>query len=165
MVVALTQSTPLPVELLDFAAEKMGKDARLSWHTATEVNADYFELEVAGTKADAQSGKFHFLAQSRRMATPPPMQSYAWLDQECNKQGIRYYRLKQFDLDGRFMYSNIRALDFSNTTVNSFVVAPNPFHEQIVIGLSAEWSGKPFQYSRKRCARKRTSEWPARSLG
>src|SRR4029079_8953019 len=36
---------PLPIELLSFNAESVGKDVRSTWSTSNEINNDHFELE------------------------------------------------------------------------------------------------------------------------
>lgn len=49
--------------------------------------------------------------------------SYSWVD-ENPLSGVNYYRLKQIDFDGRFEYSQERAVNFGVTEIMS--VYPNP---------------------------------------
>jgi len=51
-------------------------------------------------------------------------QQYSFTDLEANKIGVRYYRLKIVDNDGRVSYSAVRPVLFSNNIV--WQVYPNP---------------------------------------
>jgi hypothetical protein len=48
--------------------------------------------------------------------------------------GNNYYRLKIFDVDGRFTYSNIKWVYF--TTKKSFIVWPNPVSDKLNIAIN-----------------------------
>ena len=56
---------------------------------------------------------------------------YTFLDDSALKSGFRYYRLKQFDIDGDFTYSDIRSVDFG--TFSGVAIFPNPFVGEINI--------------------------------
>jgi hypothetical protein len=52
--------------------------------------------------------------------------------------GINYYRLKQVDRDGAFVYSDIRTV-YITTSVGSLVAVPNPTRDVVrLVGLTAE---------------------------
>ena len=51
-------------------------------------------------------------------------------------KGISYYRLKQVDLDGSFVYSNIIAIN-RNSAENSITVFPNPVKDMVTVILTA----------------------------
>ena len=46
--------------------------------------------------------------------------------------GINYYRLNQFDLNGRQKYSPVKVMNFSDSTL-SVSIYPNPFNGQFTI--------------------------------
>lgn len=106
--VATNTASPLPVELVDFDAEVVGKKVRLSWTTATEINNDYFTVERTDKNMDA----FDFIAKvNSYMNNSNVMLNYESWD-ENPLQGLQYYRLKQTDLDGAQSYSDLRPIYF-----------------------------------------------------
>ncbi|HET6989848.1 MAG TPA: T9SS type A sorting domain-containing protein, partial [Bacteroidia bacterium] len=113
-------TTPLPVELLNFAGENMGDRNRLVWTTASETNNDYFTLERSDDGV-------HFSEVTRvdGAGTTTQQRNYEAFDNYPNS-GYNYYRLKQTDFNGAFSYSGIVVME------NKFVIAsvenihPNP---------------------------------------
>ncbi|MEN0048622.1 MAG: T9SS type A sorting domain-containing protein, partial [Bacteroidota bacterium] len=112
--------TVLPVELLYFYGEKVDDQVRLNWETATELNNDYFEVEWSlNTKT------FKSIGQVKGAGTTLEKQSYELLHPNP-AAGINYYRLKQFDFDGSFEYSDIVAVKFDSNSKDELSVFPNP---------------------------------------
>lgn len=97
-----TNSSPLPVELLDFKAELRDKRVRLSWSTASEVNNDYFTVER--TNKDMQEYSVIDRVPSYMHNSNILLNYETWDDQPI--EGLSYYRLKQTDFDGQFTYSD-----------------------------------------------------------
>jgi hypothetical protein len=112
---------PLPIELLSFNAKlRADKLVDLSWVTASEKNNDYFTLEktkdgsVFETVAIVDgAGDSH----SRMMYTQMDNSPYS---------GISYYRLKQTDYDGKYVYSGLVMIENTNEESNHLNVFPNP---------------------------------------
>lgn len=118
----------LPVEMTSFTATKQGTDVLLKWETASEVNNDYFEVQVAkGTEA-FQNEYYEVLGKVTGNGTTTDAQKYAFGDASRFKSGIRYYRLKQFDYDGSFEYSLIIPVRFDEVPISTRIF-PNPFTE------------------------------------
>lgn len=116
----------LPVELLYFNAEPKGESVYCTWETASETNNDYFEVERSydGTEfitLGIVNGFGHGTSTSTRY--------YSFPDNDPCKTN-RYYRLKQVDIDGRFSYSDIVAINCSDNK-NLFTVYPNPGSDYI----------------------------------
>lgn len=94
--------TPLPVELIDFDAEKFGEDeVEVLWTTATEFNNDYFVVEHS---MDGQN--FQAVGQVDGAGDSNEMKNYRFVHEEP-RDGVNYYRLKQVDNDGSFSYSRV----------------------------------------------------------
>ena len=123
-------TTPLPVELVAFNAVRKGNDALLTWTTASEKNSQGFEVEVSTNSRDFRALGF---VESHNGSM---MQHYTFTDSESGKEGLRYYRLKQLDLDGAVSYSPIKAVTF-NTVATQFTVYPNPFSADLTIALES----------------------------
>ncbi|WP_216679972.1 Ig-like domain-containing protein [Hymenobacter siberiensis] len=120
---------PLPVELTRFEATRAGSDAALTWSTASEKNSRGFEVQVS---TDGRSYRvLSFVASPTAASTSP--REYAYLDREASKAGLRYYRLRQLDLDGTATFSPVRTLRFEGKDARSFTAAPNPFRERLTL--------------------------------
>jgi hypothetical protein len=121
----INNNTPLPVKLLSFTARKENeKDVLLTWRTAEETNLSHYEVEVARGNEEYQLNRFSTFATLNGRGTVGSIQEYTFLDQELNKRGTRYYRLKIVDLDGQVKYSPVRPVVFTNDT--GYQLYPNP---------------------------------------
>ncbi|MBA3706697.1 MAG: T9SS type A sorting domain-containing protein, partial [Bacteroidetes bacterium] len=114
--------SPLPIQLISFTAKPAGNKVNLNWTTLTETNNDYFTIERG---KDATS--FESIAVVDGAGNSISTLNYSHVDDEPYK-GISYYRLKQTDFNGKFTYSNIIAVEFSNTDDPNFKVFPNPIN-------------------------------------
>jgi hypothetical protein len=129
---------PLPVELLYFNATKRGNNAVLDWATASEQDNKGFEVQVS---SDAKNFRVLGFVESR-VGTTSLKQVYSFVDEENGKYGTRYYRLKQIDLDGKFEYFSIKAVQFGEVSVNKVKAYPNPFHSEVELSIDAELEGE-----------------------
>ena len=122
---SVAASSPLPVELLAFAAERQGDAARLSWATATEKNSAYFEVE-----ASPDGTAFRAVGRVAAQGNSSQRHDYELRDPALVRYGapVVYYRLRQVDLDGTFSYSPVRALAVRPDGPVAFqaVAWPNP---------------------------------------
>ncbi len=117
---SLAGSSPLPIELVEFTAKlNSSKKTDLNWTTATEINSDYFIIERS-----ADGITFENIATTNAAGNSTSITNYTAIDENPLK-GVSYYRLKQFDFDGNFTYSQIESInnDEFNMEVNLF---PNP---------------------------------------
>jgi hypothetical protein len=134
----LTVASVLPIELLSFSGKIQGNTHLLEWKTATEVNADYFEVEKSEDGLDfmplpTASGQVRKDPKIQAIGNTSTPQYYSTIDDNVTV-GMNYYRLKMVDKDGKESYSNTIALE--STTKLSVKVAPNPFDNSIVIDLN-----------------------------
>lgn len=124
-------SHPLPIELLFFNA-KLNNDKKvdLTWATATETNNDYFTIEK--TK---DGYTFETVAVISGAGTSTSKISYLSLDNNPYK-GSSYYRLKQTDFDGKFVYSDLIGIENTNAENQYLNIFPNPSTDGIIhIGM------------------------------
>ncbi|NOT50737.1 MAG: S8 family serine peptidase [Chitinophagaceae bacterium] len=118
-------ATPLPLQLLSFTARKQNnKDVLAEWATTNEVNVHHFDIELAKGNSAYQQNLFVKIGEVRATGNGATVSHYTFTDIENNKNGVRYYRLKIIDNDGRITYSAIRPVIFSNDVV--WQVYPNP---------------------------------------
>ena len=130
-----TTSATLPVKLLNFNAMPAARSIFLNWTTATEENNSYFEVQRSGDGV-----KFDDVAKIKTKADNGNSSTTLKYDYEDLQPfpGINYYRLKQVDKDGRYVYSKIITIYFIDRP--SVQVFPNPAGEQVRIkfyGMSA----------------------------
>ena len=114
---------PMPVELTSFSATTIGKDVKLSWNTATEVNNYGFEVERSVVKGEWN--KIGFVNGNGNSNSP---KSYSFVDDKVNA-GKYSYRLKQIDNDGQFEYSKVIEIDVNGAKKFELTQNyPNPFN-------------------------------------
>ncbi len=118
-------NTPLPVELISFTAKKkINDDVLAEWKTASESNVNHYEIELARGNADYLANRFVKIGEVNSYGNSTTVQEYYFTDTEAGKTGVRYYRLKIIDNDGRSKYSAIRPVAFNSEIV--WQVYPNP---------------------------------------
>lgn len=118
-----TAELPLPVELTSFKVSAVGKNALLSWRTASEQNNAGFEIQKHVSNGWTTLG---FIEGHGTTNVP---QQYQFTDVNV-PAGNQTYRLKQLDRDGKFTYSKevevvvgLSAADFALSQNY-----PNPFN-------------------------------------
>ena len=126
-------ASPLPVELVAFAATRSGNNAALAWATASEKSSRGFEVQVS---TDGRSFRMlGFVASPTASSTAS--REYAYLDQEAGKAGLRYYRLRQLDLNGTASFSPVRTVRFEGEVAAlGLSAAPNPFRERLALTIT-----------------------------
>jgi hypothetical protein len=116
----------LPVTLVSFIAKREGKTAQFTWNTASESDADRFEIERS---IDALA--WQTISSKLAIGNSKTPQTYGATDSQPQK-GINYYRLKMIDQDGSFTYSRIQSLDFNNAVLK-LNFYPNPVADYLFV--------------------------------
>jgi uncharacterized delta-60 repeat protein len=126
----ITQGGPLPVTLLDFKANLQNKTVLLSWKIASDKKLDNFIIEKS-------SNSFSFLPlQFVKPIAPFNIQrNYSSIDLSPFK-GTNYYRLKIFESDGKFSYSNIVTINLPGE--NNISIYPNPASRILKIATNGD---------------------------
>jgi hypothetical protein len=135
--------TPLPVNLTAFTAKRNNSAAVLSWNTASETNSRGYEVQVAN---DALNFRTLGFVASRSANSSSP-NSYQFIDDEAKKDGTRYYRLRQLDLDGKESFYGPRVITFGQQEQAadaslSLAAYPNPFASDLRITLQSTEAGQ-----------------------
>jgi hypothetical protein len=95
---------PLPVKLTTFAGQITPAGVSLAWETATEHNTAHFVVE----RAESASAEFRALGQVKSAGNSLEARRYQFVDATPGE--LRYYRLRQVDLDGRESFSPVVAV-------------------------------------------------------
>jgi len=119
----------LPLHLLGFTATTDGNFIILNWTTAGERNTKYFAVERSG-----DGGNFAVLGQVQAAGNAPQEKNYSFIDR-MPLPGTNFYRLEMIDLDGRFTYSKMVAVNRDALT-DAFFLFPNPTSNELSLQLS-----------------------------
>lgn len=118
----------LPVELLSFTGKTANKKVDLAWKTATELNCLFFKIERS------HDGKiFEEIGRVNGNGTTNSIQNYKFTDEDPENGKINYYRLREYDVNGKSNFSNMIAIEASgdmNTFINAF---PIPAQDKVTL--------------------------------
>lgn len=111
--------TALPVTLTNFTAAAEGKKVKIKWATASENNNDYFTIQRS-----VKQNEWTDLEKIKGAGNSSIAKEYESYD-KFPIAGISYYRIKQTDLDGKFTFSSISAVNVEPGSEN-ISVFPSP---------------------------------------
>ncbi len=119
----------LPVEYLSFKGFTAKNEDVLSWITATEINNEYFAVEVSTDMLT-----FSEIGRVAGNGNSNTQSKYTFINSSILSE-VRYYRLKQVDIDGKYEYSNVIILSSSSNEIE-ILVSPNPFTDNLNLHFS-----------------------------
>ena len=108
----------LPVKLGSFTVKKVNTSAQLDWSTEQEINSSYFSIERS-----TDGRIWTSITRVNAAGNSTSVKDYRAFDNNP-LNGLNYYRLKQYDVDGKFEYSVVRSVSFNK--VYDIFVSPNP---------------------------------------
>lgn len=111
-------ASPLPVELISFTAQATDAGNLLQWATSSEINNDYFMVEKS-----KDASYFEETGKVKGAGNSNTLLNYAFTDAN-SYTGLSYYRLKQIDFNGSFIFSNVVSVKFGKETfslISTFV--------------------------------------------
>jgi hypothetical protein len=128
----------LPVKYLSFDAVVNESSVLLKWLTTQEVNNSHFEVERSfnqETYSNIGLVLDGFVNGSGK--------NYQFKDNSAEIKGrsVVYYRLKQFDIDGKYTYSKVLAVRLQPSSNAVMQVSPNPFVENLNVRFTSTESG------------------------
>jgi hypothetical protein len=118
-----------PVIFTYFNANCNDKGALLTWETATEENADYYEVQRSGNGSDWKTVDKVDASGNSAIA-----RQYQYLDLEG---GNVQYRLRQVDIDGKATYTNIRSTSCEGKSFSS-TLYPVPARDKITLVVRSD---------------------------
>ncbi len=101
-------TNPLPVSLLNFDVEKVENTAHIQWATASEINNSHFIIQRSLDGENVEN-----IGEITGAGNSNTLLSYSFIDNNP-PQGIVYYRLQQFDFDGKSEIFEWNSLFFGN---------------------------------------------------
>lgn len=125
------QDNPLAVSFVSFDVTKENTSAVLAWATSSEQNNRGFEIERSNDGKNWE--EIGFVASKGVNGFSHTLLNYSFTDNNP-LSGVNHYRLKQYDLDGKYSYSEVREVVFLSAA-NSIEIYPNPSNNIInVVG-------------------------------
>lgn len=121
-----------PVTFLDVHARAQGSGVLIDWQTSQELNSDYFEVERS---ADGNSN-WSVVATLPAAGNSQVLRNYKATD-ATPLNNMNYYRIKQFDKDGKFAYSKVVSVKRDNQKI-AVSVFGNPFNNRLIINFESD---------------------------
>lgn len=119
--ISVPVTIPLPVEYLEFKAEVADNNSiDINWSTALEINSSHYILERS-----FDGNNFNSIAQIPAAGNSNSIRNYYFNDNEVEKGFTYYYRLRQYDLDGSFRFSDIASAQTGKNLIQP-ILQPNP---------------------------------------
>jgi hypothetical protein len=116
----VTSSTVVFVSFENFQVEKIeNKESLLTWSTRSERNSSHFEVLRSNS-----GSQFEKMGEVRAAGNSNDLQEYEFID-ESPEIGKNYYQIKELDINGDYVYSDILQLSFDEESLK-FTIVPNP---------------------------------------
>jgi len=128
--VLVSQSVPLPIELVKFEAKCVSGVIDIKWATATETNNNFFTVEKSSDGVSWQ-----ILQIVPTAGNGSTQNNYHVIDTNPF-DGVSYYRLKQTDNNGKDEYYTVVTVNCMSNNAASAVFYPNLFTNSINIAFS-----------------------------
>jgi hypothetical protein len=130
--IGYTNNAPLPVTLISYQVNCIEDNASIiSWSTASENNSSYFQLEKSRNGIN-----WYILSEIAAAGNSTTKIDYEFFDLE-KFSGVSYYRLKQFDFDGKSEILDIVSNNCGNSDISeSIKIYPNPSIEKFYIDFN-----------------------------
>lgn len=120
-----------PVTFLDVSAIQKGTGVNVEWSTSQEFNSRSFDVEKS---ADGNSN-WSTIASVNAAGNSAVVKNYSAFD-PTPFNGPNFYRIKQFDIDGKYSYSKTVMVKASAIQTAASVLA-NPFHNSLTVNFSS----------------------------
>jgi hypothetical protein len=125
---------PLPVKLIGLSAHAAGKDVRVSWNTASELNSSHFEVQRS-----VDGRVFKGIGRVASAGYSTNVRQYRFDDRTAGniEAPVLYYRLLVADKDGKSEYSEVVAVK-RTASEKAFVATafPNPFTSEAYLSVT-----------------------------
>jgi len=123
----VTSTGTLPIILSDFEAAVDNGVVGLNWRTMLESNASYFNIERS-----ADGVKWDVIGTVKAKGNSSTPTNYSFSDGNPGSGTIEY-RIHEYDLDGRPMLSNVKAI--RTAAIANVSVFPNPATNYVNISI------------------------------
>jgi len=123
----------LPVTWVSVDVRQNDKGHLLEWEVADQTNVQMYEVQ----KLYDGEEKFTTIATGI-VPFDGYSAAYQYTDTDLSFDGVYYYRVKQYDIDGQYSYSDI--VSITAKTADRVTLYPNPTVDELNIALGLEQS-------------------------
>jgi hypothetical protein len=134
-VAEVVPTSTLPVELISFSGKKEDGDVYLNWQTASEINSDFYDV-----LRSSDGEHFESLGRLDAAHNSTKIMSYNFID-PAPKAGVNYYRLTEYDFDGKHQDSKVVAIDIEDKMDVVTQIYPNPTKGSSTLMFTSEVGG------------------------
>ena len=129
----------LPVTCTDFTYKVKDIQVQLNWKTSSETNSSHFDVQRSTSGAD-----FSTIGTVDAAGTSNTARYYGFTDIAAKAGGTFYYRLKQFDKDGKYslVCNTIKAVTGNDANELFGKAYPNPAVNAINVNIQKAYTGK-----------------------
>jgi hypothetical protein len=110
----------LPVDFMSFTGHCNNNQVILNWSTGSEINNDHFTVQRS-----ADGTNWEDLGTVKGAGNSSLVQDYSYTVAAANEP-VTYFRLRQTDLDGRSLYSNVIGVNTIQQETSVVKLYPNP---------------------------------------
>ena len=123
-------TSALPVELIGIQVNCLneGKNAEITWQTASELNSDKYIIERSRDGLAWEN-----IGEIQAAGTTTQLSQYSFVDNQTRSSNVVYYRLTQVDLDGTSTV--YPPLSSSCEMSEEVVLFPNPARTQVFVQM------------------------------
>ncbi len=125
-------TTPLPVGLLSFNAQRTGRVNRITWTTSQEINTLHFIVERS-----SDGRNFSSIGEVAAAGNSSNNINYSYIDY-TPVRGINFYRLRVIDNSGQTKFSAVR--NVRNEGTADIALYPNPAKDRLLINITSDRS-------------------------
>lgn len=111
----------LPLKLVSFSGSYVSSKVTLKWVTGNESTSSHFNIERS-----ADGNNFSEIGRVAAAGNSSVERSYEFTDVNPVLSAMNYYRLKQVDADGKYVYSSIIRIAAGNKNSFKALITPNP---------------------------------------
>ncbi len=117
----------LPVDFGKFQGVERNGSVHLTWETLTEVNNERFEIQRS-----TELSNFKTIGEVSGNGFSESLQSYTYIDNSALNLKSYYYRIKQYDYDGNYGFSEVIRVTLEGETHGAYLF-PNPADSYVLI--------------------------------
>lgn len=123
----------MPVKFTGFFAKKSGQHVQLTWSTSDEINNSHFQIQRS---IDGRTWN----TIGEVTAGSSAANQYAFTDRSIPSAATIFYRLKQVDNDGQFLFSTIKTIHADRSTAIATIYPASA--QTIAVEFNEQLKGK-----------------------